>query len=213
MSDLDPERKAPEPGVVPGEPRPARDRGIGDPPNRDPMPPGVRAPGEEHGDEDDRGEGGAGGDDQTSATWTARSLTDEAYPARAHLGESAPAPSESSPMPSDDPGAVRDEDDPVYLAEDRSDAKGRQPDAPRWHGGVRNPDHPEFHSIGRRMDPIPDEPILDAVRSLTLDDRASRLAGADIAGSGGSDPDSEGIRADAPGDPRRDRPDARPSST
>jgi hypothetical protein len=183
MSELDPERKAPEPGVVPGEPRPARDRGIGDPPDRDPMPPGDRAPGEDRGHEGDRGEGGAG------------------------------APSESSPLPSDDPGAVRDEDDPVYLAEDRSDAKGPQPDAPRWHGGVRNPDHPEFHSIGRRMDPIPDEPILDAVRGLTLDDRASRLAGADIAGSGGRDPETEGTRADAPGDPRRDRPDARPSST
>jgi hypothetical protein len=158
MSELDPERKAPEPGVVPGEPRPARDRGIGDPPDRDPMPPGDRAPGEDRGED-------------------------------------------------------RDEDDPLYLAEDRSDAKGPQPDAPRWHGGVRNPDHPEFHSIGRRMDPIPDEPILDAVRGLTLDDRASRLAGADIAGSGGRDPDTEGTRADAPGDPRRDRPDARPSST
>jgi hypothetical protein len=203
---MDRGRQAPEPGVVPGEPQPARDRPPGDPPNRDPMPPADPPVPD--------GDGPPGGDDGPSdATWSARSQTGEGYPARTRLGESAPGPSPGSAFPQDQAGAVRETDDPVYLAEDRSDAKGPQADAPRWHGGVRNPDHPEFHSVERRQVRPPEDPLLESVRALTLDEHDSRLAGADIAGSGGRDPETSGTRADEPGDPRRDLPDARPGST
>lgn len=113
-------------------------------------------------------------------------------------------------------------DDPYVLAEDRSDSRGPQQDAERWHGAVRNPDHPEFHDRDDRVAP-PEEPLIEATRSLVVDDVAERhaLAAADPADPTTVMPDraldpasgiggAPGIRADDPADARRRLRDAEP---
>jgi len=66
-----------------------------------------------------------------------------------------------------------DTPDPYVVAEDRSDDRGPRPEADRWHGAVRDPDHPEFHDRDDRVPP-PEEPAVEAARALVEDDLTER---------------------------------------
>lgn len=107
----------------------------------------------------------------------------------------------------DDPQAVRGTT-PVPHEEDA-------PLAPRAHGAVRNPTHPEYFDIGHRQLSDPVDALGDPVRRLVIDDHASltRGDGARTATTAGVDALAAdrwrvGPRSDVPGDPRRNLPDA-----
>jgi hypothetical protein len=93
----------------------------------------------------------------------------------------------------------------------------RTPDADRHHGGVKDPEHPDFFSTDHRYLPRDVEVQGQPERSLVVDDHASATAGAgsrtqaQLAGPPPSSPDDP--RPDAPGDPRGRLPDAEPDAT
>ena len=108
----------------------------------------------------------------------------------------------------DDPTTPRDGLDP-------GDAE-RVPAAPRHHGGVNDPAHPDFFTTEHRDLPQPTDLAGSAERALVVDDHASQTAGpgaATQAELGGRPPAPGSTNPDDASDPRRDRPDAEPSST
>ena len=108
----------------------------------------------------------------------------------------------------DDPTTPRDGLDP-------GDAE-RVPPAPRYHGGVNDPAHPDFFTVEHRDLPQPTHLAGSDERVLVVDDHASQTAGpgaATQAELGGRPPVPGSIERDDERDPRRDRPDAEPSST
>ena len=114
---------------------------------------------------------------------------------------------EGTPM-TDDPTSPADGMDPGE--------EHRAPAAARHHGGVNDPEHPDFFTTAHRNLPAPVDPLDQPERRLTVDDHASQTAGpgaATQAQVGGRAPVPGATRPDDPGDPRRDRPDAEPAST
>jgi hypothetical protein len=94
--------------------------------------------------------------------------------------------------------------------------EGKTPDADRYHGGVKDPTHPDFFTVDHRYLPDPTDPLDAPERRQTVDDHASQVSGpgaATQAELGGRTPAPGHDRPDAPQDPRRDRPDAEPAST
>jgi hypothetical protein len=99
----------------------------------------------------------------------------------------------------DDPTAPGDGLDPGE--------EGRVPQAPRHHGGVIDPAHPDYFTTGHRFLPDPSDPLDQPERRLVVDDYASRTTGV----SGTTQPHAP--VPDPSTDPRRDRPVAEPDST
>ncbi|HEX5828851.1 MAG TPA: hypothetical protein VFY23_15100 [Candidatus Limnocylindrales bacterium] len=99
-------------------------------------------------------------------------------------------------------------DDPTSPADglDPGD-EGRRPPAPRHHGGVIDPAHPDYFTTGHRSLPDPTDPLDQPERRLVVDDHASRTTGA----AGVTQPQAP--VPDPSGDPRRDLPVAEPDST
>jgi hypothetical protein len=52
--------------------------------------------------------------------------------------------------------------------------EGRTPDAPRPHGGVDDPEHPEFFQASHRNLPVPEDDVVHEPRNLVVDDQESR---------------------------------------
>jgi hypothetical protein len=108
----------------------------------------------------------------------------------------------------DDPTAPRDGMDP-------GDAD-RLPPAPRYHGAVHDPAHPEFFTTEHRDLAQPADLRGSDERALVVDDHASQTAGpgaATQAQVGGRPPVPGSADAGDPRDPRHTRPDADPSPT
>ena len=91
--------------------------------------------------------------------------------------------------------------------------ENRVPQASRHHGAIDDPAHPEYATTENRRLPQAQDLVGQAERDLVVDDHASQTAGpgsgtqatiGEPANPGSADPD-------APGDPRRDRPDAQPA--
>jgi hypothetical protein len=129
-------------------------------------------------------------------------MTDESGMNRRPTNDQPPA----SPMPwTDDPTRPDDGLDPGE--------ENLVPPAPRHHGGIDDPAHPDYFSTEHRRLPQAIDLTGMPERDLIVDDHASQTAGpgaatqADLGGRpairGSTDPA-------APGDPRRDRSDAQP---
>ena len=109
-------------------------------------------------------------------------------------------------------------DDPTAPADglDPGDASRRTPTDRRHHGAVDDPAHPEFATVEHRDLPQPADLVGGAERALVVDDHASQTAGPGAATQavlGGRPPVPGSTDSDDPRDPRRERPDAEPSST
>jgi len=88
------------------------------------------------------------------------------------------------------------------------------PPAPRYHGGVDDPAHPDYFTTEHRGLPHGTDLAGMPERDLVVDDHASQTAGAGAATQGevaGRAPIPGATDARMPGDPRRDRPDAQPA--
>jgi hypothetical protein len=88
------------------------------------------------------------------------------------------------------------------------------PPAPRSHGGVDDPAHPDFFTTEHRGLPQAVDLRPQPERGLVVDDHASQTAGpgsATQAQVGGQPANPGTADPEAPGDPRRDRPDAQPA--
>ena len=86
--------------------------------------------------------------------------------------------------------------------------------APRHHGGVDDPAHPDFFTTEHRGLPQAVDLRPQPERGLVVDDHASQTAGpgsATQAQVGGQPANPGTADPEAPGDPRRDRPDAQPA--
>jgi len=85
----------------------------------------------------------------------------------------------------------------------------------RHHGAIDDPAHAEFAMIEHRDLPQPTDLAGSPERALVIDDHASQTAGpgaATQAELGGRAPIPGSTDRNAPGDPRRHRPDAEPAS-
>lgn len=105
-------------------------------------------------------------------------------------------------------------DDPTRPADGLDPGEtGSVPLAPRHHGGVIDPAHPDFFTTAHRNLRPPDDPLAMPERRLTVDDHASQTAGPGAATQAtmGRPAETGETRPDAPGDPRADRPDAQPA--
>jgi hypothetical protein len=92
-----------------------------------------------------------------------------------------------------------------------TDARDARPQAPRWHGGIRDPGHPEFFDVDHRQLPDPVDVLDQPERRLVVDAYESmvRGAGADTAPPPGVASDPTGLDAAR----LERRPDAEPGST
>ena len=115
---------------------------------------------------------------------------------------SRPAPSQPW---TDDPNLPNDGLDPGE--------ENRIPQAPRHHGGVDDPAHPDYFTTEHRHLPQSMDLRGQPERDLVVDDHASQTAGPGSATQAAMGQPATPGSADrnTPGDPRRDRPDAQPA--
>ena len=123
------------------------------------------------------------------------------------MTDDEPRPAPRTPL-TDDPTLPNDGLDPGE--------EHRVPPAPRYHGGVDDPAHPDYFTTEHRGLPQAMDLRGQPERGLVVDDHASQTAGAGAATQaelGGRPPVPGSTDAGDPRDPRHGRSDAEPSPT